>query len=192
MKRSNQPGLFAEESMLPEGFQYWPEFLSIREERDLVRQFESLPFENFQFHGFTGNRRTVSFGWHYDFTRESLKKADDMPSFLLPLRERCATFAELPASAFQHVLIIEYASGAGIGWHRDKAIFDEVFGISFLAPCDFRFRRKAGEKWERAKIVAEPRSAYLLSGPSRTEWEHSIPPVDQLRYSVTFRNFREA
>jgi alkylated DNA repair dioxygenase AlkB len=191
MKSSDQPSLFGSDPTVPEGFRYWPDFLTGEEERDLIRQFESLPFENFQFHGFTGNRRVVSFGWKYDFNERELRKAEDMPPFLLPLRERAAHLAGLGTSSLQHVLVTEYAPGAGIGWHRDKAVFDEVVGISFLSTCDFRFRRKKGTSWERAKIVAEARSAYLLSGPSRTEWEHSIPAVDQMRYSVTFRNFRE-
>jgi alkylated DNA repair dioxygenase AlkB len=87
--------------------------------------------------------------------------------------------------------VTEYSPGAGIGWHRDKAVFDEVVGISLLSACDFRFRRKRGDKWERATVVAEARSAYLLNGPARLEWEHSIPAVNRLRYSITFRNFRE-
>lgn len=187
--RSDQPGLFQQEPSLPEGFRYRPEFLSHEEERDLVRLFEKLPFENFQFHSFTGNRRVVSFGWRYDFNERELQKADDMPPFLLPLRQQAAALAGLGPDCFQHVLITEYAPGAGIGWHRDKAVFDEVVGISFLAPCNFRFRRKKGNRWERATVITEPGSAYLLSGPARTEWEHSIPPMDQLRYSITFRNF---
>lgn len=96
----------------------------------------------------------------------------------------------MPAD-FQHVLVTEYAPGAAIGWHRDKAIFAEVVGISLLSPCRFRFRRKHAGAWQRAAIVAEPRSAYLLAGPARTEREHSILPMDRLRYSITFRNFIE-
>jgi alkylated DNA repair dioxygenase AlkB len=190
MKQRDQPGLFGHTSSLPEGFKYRPEFLSPEEERDLVRRAAALPFESFQFHGFLGKRRVVSFGWRYDFNERELLKADDMPPFLLPLRERAAALAGLKPSAFQHVLVTEYAAGAAIGWHRDKAVFDEVVGISLLSPCDFRFRRKRGDKWERVTVVAEQRSAYLLSGPARAEWEHSIPPVDRLRYSITFRNFR--
>ena len=92
----------------------------------------------------------------------------------------------------QHVLVTEYGPGAGIGWHRDKAVFGETIGVSLLSPCVLRLRRKVGEKkWERANVVAEPRSAYLLCGPARSEWEHSIPAVDALRYSITFRNLRE-
>jgi alkylated DNA repair dioxygenase AlkB len=113
-----------------------------------------------------------------------------MPGFLLPLRERAAALAGLAPPELQQVLLTEYAPGAGIGWHKDKAVFGEVVGISLLAPCTFRFRRKTGETWERISLVAEPRSAYLLKGPSRSEWEHSIPALDALRYSITFRNLR--
>jgi alkylated DNA repair dioxygenase AlkB len=95
-------------------------------------------------------------------------------------------------STLQQALVTEYAPGAGIGWHRDKAMFGDVIGLSLLSPCIFRLRRRAGpRRWERASVTAEPRSAYLLRGASRTEWEHSIPPVAELRYSITFRNFRE-
>jgi alkylated DNA repair dioxygenase AlkB len=178
--QSDQPGLFGHEPSLPQGFKYWPEFLSREEERELVRLTEALPLESFQFHGFTGKRRVVSFGWRYDFNGRELRKADDMPPFLLPLREWAAARAGLGPSDFQHVLVTEYAPGAGIGWHRDKAVFDEVVGISLLAACDFRFRRKKGNTWERATVRTEPRSAYLLSGAARTEWEHSIPALDRL------------
>ena len=87
-------------------------------------------------------------------------------------------------------MITEYAPGAAIGWHRDRSMFEEVIGVSLGAPCTFRFRRKAGPKWDRASIILDPRSAYLLSGPARTEWEHSIPAVESLRYSITFRTMR--
>jgi alkylated DNA repair dioxygenase AlkB len=187
-----QPDLFQASPALPEGFRYWPDFLSADEERNLVERFATLPFKEFEFRGYRGNRRVLSFGWQYDFNRMELQRTDDMPAFLLPLRERAARFANLEASDLQHVLLTEYAPGAGIGWHKDKPMFAEVVGISLGSPCAFRFRRKSGRTWERASVVAEPRSAYLLQGPSRTEWEHSIPALDRLRYSITFRNFRSA
>jgi alkylated DNA repair dioxygenase AlkB len=187
-----QPDLFQASPALPEGFRYWPDFLSADEERDLVERFATLPFKEFEFRGYRGNRRVLSFGWQYDFNQMELQRTDDMPAFLLPLRERAARFANLEASDLQHVLLTEYAPGAGIGWHKDKPMFAEVVGISLGSRCAFRFRRKSGRTWERASVVAEPRSAYLLQGPSRTEWEHSIPALDRLRYSITFRNFRSA
>ena len=173
---------------LPDGFKYAPDLLGPADEAALLAHVRELPFRDFEFHGYTGRRRVVSFGWHYDFAERRLRKADDIPAFLLALREPAAAFAGLAPAALQHALVTEYAPGAGIGWHRDKAVFGEVVGISLLSPCVFRLRRAAGEGWERVNVPAEPRSAYLLSGPSRTEWEHSVPPVGALRYSVTFRN----
>jgi alkylated DNA repair dioxygenase AlkB len=87
-------------------------------------------------------------------------------------------------------LVSEYGVGAPIGWHRDKDVFGMVVGVSLLASCTFRLRRKVGVKWERVSITVEPGSVYLLSGPARAVWEHSIPPVDELRYSLTFRELR--
>jgi alkylated DNA repair dioxygenase AlkB len=176
---------------LPEGFRYQAELISPSDEETILRHARELPFRDFEFHGYTGKRRVVSFGWQYDFSARRLNRVDDIPEFLLDLRAVAAPFAGLEPEALQHALVTEYGPGAAIGWHRDKAVFGEIVGISLLAPCTFRLRRAIGDDWERVNIVAGPRSAYLLSGPARTEWEHSIPPVEALRYSVTFRNLRE-
>ncbi|MDT9599040.1 alpha-ketoglutarate-dependent dioxygenase AlkB [Sphingosinicella rhizophila] len=187
---SHQLNMFGAEPRPPEGLDYRAHFLSAAEEQDLVRTLRTLPFKPFEFQGFLGNRRTVSFGWNYRFDGSGLKKAEEMPSFLLALRDRAAAFAGLAPEALAHALLIEYQDGAGIGWHRDRPVFDKVVGISLLAPARLRFRRRREEKWERSALIAEPRSAYLIDGPARNEWEHSIPPMDGLRYSITFRNFR--
>ena len=179
------------ERTLPEGFRYKPEALAADEERELLARVRALPFREFEFHGYTGKRRVVSYGWRYDFNDRTLEKANDIPEFLLDVRRVAARFADVAPEQLQHVLVTEYGPGAAIGWHRDKAVFGDVIGISLLSPCTFRLRRAVGESWERASITAEPRSAYLLRGPARTEWEHSIPAVDALRYSLTFRNLRE-
>lgn len=177
---------------LPDGFRYRPELIEPGEEAALVARIRELLFREFEFHGYVGKRRTISFGWHYDFTGHQLRKADDIPDFLLPPRRTAAAFASLQPEEFQHVLVIEYGPGAGIGWHRDKAVFGEVVGVSLLSSCVFRMRRKVGErKWERENLIVEPRSAYHLSGLARTEWEHSIPQAQAPRYSITFRNVRE-
>jgi alkylated DNA repair dioxygenase AlkB len=178
---------------LPEGFRYRPELIGTAEEVALLAHVRQLPFREFEFHGHKGKRRVVSFGWQYDFSARHLRKADDMPAYLLALRAVAAAFAGLAAEEFQHVMVTEYGPGAGIGWHRDKAVFGEVVGISLLAPCVLRLRRAVGvKKWERVNVSAEPRSAYFLSGQARSVWEHSIPQVEALRYSITFRNLRES
>jgi alkylated DNA repair dioxygenase AlkB len=130
------------------------------------------------------------FGWRYDFDG-GLAKTEEMPEFLGDVRVQAEAWAGVRRGNFQQVLVTEYGPGAGIGWHKDRSVFGDVVGISLLSSCLFRFRRKSGETWERRKLVVEPGSAYLLRGPSRNEWEHSIPAVMQLRYSITFRNVLE-
>jgi alkylated DNA repair dioxygenase AlkB len=176
---------------LPEGLHYQHELIGPSVEDALVARIRKLSFREFEFHGYLGKRRIVSFGWHYDFSGQKLRKAEDIPDFLLELRTLAAPLANLDPGEFQHVLVTEYSPGAGIGWHRDKAVFGKVIGISLLAPCVLRFRRKVGEMWERSNVPIEPRSAYVLTGPARSEWQHSISRVDELRYSVTFRNVLE-
>ena len=188
--QSNQLGLFEVGQRLPLGFKYQAHLLSAHEEHLLVEQLTALPLRAFEFRGYLGKRRVISFGWQYDFNKGALRKADEIPSFLLPLRDSVARFAGMAPSDLRQVLVTEYASGAGIGWHRDKPMFDQVVGISLLSPCLLRFRRRLGTAWERVSLTAEPCSVYLLQGPSRMEWEHSIPAVDSLRYSVTFRSFK--
>ncbi len=189
---ANQLGFFEDPApSLPDGFKYTPDVISRDVEQKLLARFRDLPFREFEFHGYTGKRRVISFGWQYDFGKRRLNKADDMPEFLQELRVTAAEFGALEPAELQQVLVSEYSAGAGIGWHRDKAVFGDVIGISLLSPCMFRLRRKADSRWERVNVTAEPRSAYLLRGPSRTEWEHSIPGVESLRYSVTYRNLRD-
>ena len=177
-------------SVTPEGFRYEEELILPGEESSLVHKIEKLPLKEFKFHGYTGKRRVVSFGWHYDFGSFSLNRVEDVPDFLKPVRTKAAAFAGLPPDLFPHVLITEYTPGTPIGWHRDKSVFEDVVGISLGSACRFRFRRKSGSAWERYSLTLEPRSFYLLRGPSRTEWEHSIPAVETLRYSITFRSVR--
>jgi alkylated DNA repair dioxygenase AlkB len=187
----SQPDLFEGPAVFPAGFRYAERLVTVREEQELVREIEGLPFKEFEFHGFFGKRRVVPYGWRYDFNQGGLQKTEDMPDFLLAIRERAADFAALPAAGLRQVLLTEYHPGAASGWHKDRSVFGEVVGVSLLSPCTFRLRRKAGERWERMSLELRPRSAYLLQGPVRTNWEHSIPAVDRLRYSITFRNIVE-
>ncbi|MGA0606302.1 alpha-ketoglutarate-dependent dioxygenase AlkB [Phenylobacterium sp. VNQ135] len=174
----------------PAGFAYRADFVSEAEERELLGRLAELPFEPFQFRGYEGRRRVQSFGWKYDFTGPGLVQAAPLPDWLLAVRDRAAAFAGLPAEAFQHLLINEYREGAPIGWHKDRPVFEKVVGISLGAETVMRFRRRRGERFERLNVPLAPRSAYLLDGPARSEWEHSLPEAKALRYSLTFRNLR--
>jgi alkylated DNA repair dioxygenase AlkB len=165
--------------------------VSVPEEQTLLRLVKDLPFREFEFRGFVGKRRIVSFGWRYDFDGGGLTKTEDMPEFLSAIRVRAESFAQMPPGQLQQALITEYSPGAAIGWHKDRSVFGDVVGISLLSVCSFRLRLKAGHRWRRHNLIAEPRSVYLLRGAARTEWEHSIPGVESLRYSITFRNVLE-
>jgi alkylated DNA repair dioxygenase AlkB len=187
--KHEQLALFQPQSM-PAGFRYAPDLIGAAEEARLTDAFAVLPFKEFEFHGFRGKRRVVSFGFRYDFNGGGLTEAEPTPRFLFPVRERAAAFAGLAPERLQHVLITEYRPGAAIGWHRDRANFGDVIGVSLLSACTFRMRRRRGSGWERAALRLDCRSVYLMRGPSRDEWEHSIPAVDELRYSITFRTMR--
>ncbi|HEX4438567.1 MAG TPA: alpha-ketoglutarate-dependent dioxygenase AlkB [Thermoanaerobaculia bacterium] len=172
----------------PEGFRYLSDLLAPEDESGLIARIRELPLKEFEFQGYIAKRRVVYYGWQYSYGERRLGPAEAIPEFLLPLRERAASFAGLAAADLVQALVAEYRRGTPIGWHRDKPMFGDVVGVSLLSPCVLRFRRRTGpSSWERHSLTAEPRSAYLLSGPARNEWEHSIPAVAALRYSVTFR-----
>lgn len=187
---SGQLSLLEPLSSLPEGLEYRAELVSPDEEAELLEHFRELDFQEYEFHGYFGKRLVVSFGLHYDPNESTVRTTEDIPGFLLPLRQKAADFARLAPSELQMALVTEYTPRAGIGWHRDRPAYRDVIGVSFSSSCRFRLRRKKGSGWERASLIVKPRSVYLLRGPARTEWQHSIPPAERLRYSVTFRSMR--
>jgi alkylated DNA repair dioxygenase AlkB len=132
----------------------------------------------------------ASFGYRYDYSLQRLAEADPIPAWLAPIARSVESFGNLATESVRQILCTEYDIGVGIGWHRDKPHFDRIFGLSLGASCRFRFRRAAGDKWQRFSLNAEPRSLYLMDGEARQLWEHSIPAVEQRRYSITFRTMR--
>jgi alkylated DNA repair dioxygenase AlkB len=183
------PDLFGEP--LISGLEYRPDFIGDEEERELVRHLSAAELSPFQFQGWTGKRLTRTFGWRYDFDDRSFAPSEPIPDWLQPLREQVALFAGVEPDEFVHVLLVRYDPGAGIGWHRDRPVFETVAGVSLGSPAVLRFRRRRESGFERASLEVKSRSAYLLSGGARHEWEHSIAPGETLRFSITFRTFSE-
>jgi len=173
------------------GFDYRPELLTPATEHDLLALLPTLPFTAFEFHGFEGKRRVVSFGWKYDFSAQRLRPVEPIPSAFHEVRHDAGRRLGVVPEQLEQLLITEYGPGAAIGWHKDKAAFGEVVGVSLGAPCTMRLRCRQGSGWLRHSLLLEPRSAYRLSGEVRTDWEHSIPPVDAVRYSLTFRTLAQ-
>jgi len=187
---------------LPPGFVYEREFLTLTEERELIAHFAELELEPAAYHEYTARRKTASFGLGAGFVSNLATPRQPAPDYLQALAEKVALHFGLSPRVFPHALVTEYPPGAPIGWHRDAPPFARIYGVSLGSDCSFRLRphipgsigtdRRATAglhaRESVIKLTAERRSLYLMAGPSRSHWEHSIPPVKETRYSVTLRS----
>jgi alkylated DNA repair dioxygenase AlkB len=189
---AGSPGLF--EHDLPPGFHYRENFITEADERIMMDAIADVAFSDFEMRGVVARRRVAFFGQSYDRVT-----AGPLPPFLLPLRAKIAQWAGVDVEAFAMALINEYRTGSPIGWHRDAPQYDIVAGISLLSACRMKFRPygspaspapKSSRRSSTHEILLARRSAYLMTHESRTAYEHHIPPVAELRYSVTFRTLR--
>ena len=193
---SRDPSLFDVAAKVPDGFIYHPNFLSAAEEQELIREIHKLHLVPFKYYQFTGKRRTASFGWQYEFGASEITTAPEIPAFLLGVRTRAGTLFDMDPNRLVQASIIEYSTGSPIGWHRDIPYFGVVVGISLGAACRMRFRkynRARSKNLRRDEILSielQPRAIYLMSGASREMWQHSIPPVKELRYAIMMRTLR--
>jgi alkylated DNA repair dioxygenase AlkB len=185
----NQADLFAEP--LVDGLDYRADFITPDEEAALIEHLEVMDLAPFRFQGWTGNRKTRSFGWRFDFDDASLQPTEPIPDWLEPLRDKAAALAGVVPGEIAHALIARYDPGAGIGWHKDRSVFDRVVGVSLHSPATLRFRQRTPSGFRRFSLQVEPRSAYLLRGEVRYDWEHRIVPGEALRFSITFRTLSE-
>lgn len=164
------------------------DMITAEEETALIAAIDATELTPFRFQGWEGKRLTFSFGWNYDFDTQQVARAEPIPGWLLPIRSRMAVFAGVDAGSLIQALLIRYDPGAGIGWHRDRPIYEHVVGLSLGTLADMRFRRRRpGGGFDRFTVPLDPRGAYHLNGEARHEWEHSIVELDRPRWSITFR-----
>ncbi|HEX2149532.1 MAG TPA: alpha-ketoglutarate-dependent dioxygenase AlkB [Actinomycetota bacterium] len=181
------PSLKAE----PAGLLYRPDFLSPDEHGLLTAWVEGLTYEPVVMHGQTAKRQVRHFGFLYGYESWSLTPGESIPEELFDLRSRCATLADLEPDQLDEALVTRYPPGAGIGWHRDAPMFGpKVIGVSLLSESKMRFQRRVSEIRQVFELVLDAGSAYVLQGEVRTSWQHSIPAVKSLRYSITFRTVK--
>jgi len=189
MSRAGQPDLFREPQIA--GLSQADDLVAPEEERALIAAIDASSLSPFRFHGWLGKRLTASYGWRYDFDAASFGPAEPLPAWLLPLREKAARFAGLEAADLVMALLLHYDPGAGIGWHRDRPVFEHVIGVSLGAPATMRFRRRREGGFDRTSALLAPRSIYHLTGAARHEWEHSLAAMSVTRWSITFRSLSE-
>jgi alkylated DNA repair dioxygenase AlkB len=176
--------------LLP-GLAFREELIDRDDEAALIAEVERTNLSPFRFQGWTGKRLTKTYGWRYDFDDRSFQPVEEMPLWLQALRAKVADFAAIPAEQFVHALVTRYDPGAPIGWHRDRAQFGTVVGVSLGSEAVLRFRKRDGAAFRRFSLMLPPRSAYVLTGEARNEWEHSIATAEQLRFSITFRTLSD-
>lgn len=176
-------------ALLP-GLAYADDIIDAAQEADLIARIEAARLAPFQFQQWEGKRLTRSFGWTYDFQTGRFAPGEPMPAWLEPLRASAAAFAGIDPQALEQALFIDYGVGAGIGWHKDRPVFEHVIGVSLGTRATMRFRRRRDGGFERATADLAPRSAYHMAGEVRDEWEHSIAPIETRRWSITFRSLR--
>lgn len=175
----------------PEGLFYIPDFLSVGEEQDLLLQISAEPFKPYDHQGYLAKREIVFYGAGGGYKGRDDDNTPSIPEWLEPLRSRCANLIGLDSEELAMALVAHYPQGAGIGWHRDAPQFGPtVIGVSFASDADMRFRRFTDEHEHIFRIKLERRSAYLMSGPARSAWQHGMAPVKELRYSITFRTIK--
>jgi alkylated DNA repair dioxygenase AlkB len=182
--------LFPDAADLPEGFTYHDEIVSREDEHPLLANIRNLAFGEVRMRGQVARRRTIHFGWTYGYETWRVEPGPPAPEFVLGLRDQVAGLARVTADALVEVLVTHYPPGAGIGWHRDAPPFGVVIGVSLLGACRFRFQQGHGAARRTRAITLAPRSAYVLDGAARWQWQHSIPPGREERYSITFRTLR--
>jgi alkylated DNA repair dioxygenase AlkB len=185
--------LFPVEPVLPQGFTYHPDFISVQDETELIQVISTLPLHAMQFQGFEAKRKVASYGYDWSFEKRVLSKGKDIPPAFDGIVTKVAAYLSISVQEIAELLVTEYPAGSVINWHRDAPPFDIIAGISLLSDCTFKLRPHEKAKQGRKSVINFPvkqRSLYIIRGPARSDWQHSIDPVKTVRYSITLRTLR--
>ena len=105
----------------------------------------------------------------------------EVPQYLLDLSDKLTELGILKFVPKDYTINI-YKPNDFIDYHIDLGD-DDTLILSILTPINFNLRK--GD--ETVSFEFPQRSALLLTGEYRTDWEHSIERVTDRRISVVFR-----
>ena len=190
----SQASLFGtDDTGFPPGMRFEQDWLGTEEEAALVEAIRALDLREAQYKQYTARRRVASFGGKFDYDNNRLLPAPPIPPAFEPLRERVARWLDVAPDLFSQMLVAEYAPGTPLGWHRDVPDFESIVGVSLQGEGEMRFRPyppESGRAADVRSLLLPPRSVYVLEGPTRWQWQHSIVPTQVLRYSISLRTAR--
>jgi len=178
----------------PPGFSYYPDFITLEEEKMLLTEISRVELHEFVFRGFKANRKVASFGYDYSFESGRLTEGKDIPPSFDFLIEKVSVKLQIKPGDFAELLVIDYPQKCVMNWHRDAPPFGLIAGISLLSDCVFKLRPADKAQQTRSSIISVPvkhRSLYVMQGEARSDWQHSVAPVSQTRYSITLRTLKE-
>jgi len=174
----------------PPGLRYVRELITAAEEERLLSRLVEESYDEVRMHGQVARRTVRHYGMSYNLEAAAIAPGESIPRWLPDVRRRCAELLAVPDDRLAECLLTRYPPGATIGWHRDAPMLGDVVGVSMGSACPLRFQRGQRDQRRVFEQVLEPRSGYVLTGPSRSAWQHSIPAVDDLRHSITFCTLR--
>jgi alkylated DNA repair dioxygenase AlkB len=167
------------------GLTYLPNYLSKQDENALIELIDS------QIWLADLKRRVQHYGYKYDYRSRRIDtsmKIGQLPEWLESIAKRLYTegvFQNLP----DQVIINEYESGQGISPHIDcePCFEDTIVSISLNSAVVMEFSKDN----VKIPILLEPKSAVVLKGESRYDWQHSIAARKSDKYEgVVFQRKR--
>lgn len=180
------------QSVLPAGLTMRLEALTPQHETRLIGLIETsgLRYPPYD----PGNARSsASYGWKYDYQGDRFQPCPPLPEGFAEVAAIAAAFAGKQTGDLAECLLNRYEPGALIQSHIDKPVWDLVIGISLGSASTMVFSRPAPDSAGREVIPVrlEPRSMFILSGDSRHAFEHALEPMQDMRWSITFRTFSQ-
>uniref|UniRef100_K3WLA9 Fe2OG dioxygenase domain-containing protein n=1 Tax=Globisporangium ultimum (strain ATCC 200006 / CBS 805.95 / DAOM BR144) TaxID=431595 RepID=K3WLA9_GLOUD len=176
-----------------------PEFISKEDEVSLLEMLERDDGAHWK--NTVKARQVQHFGYEFSYeTRccDANQPLEPMPPAMDKLTK------QIPASIMDtpdQITVNEYKPGQGIAAHIDthSAFTNAIASLSLENEIVMEFRHPDGRM---ESVLCQPRSLLVMTGPSRYEWTHAIPPrmfdvidgekVDRKRrVSITFRKIQE-